>query len=180
MDGLLFFVVGVAVVSLLLFFPIFLTVNAHLDIAQKKLGFAVFFYKCLKIIGGYAESYQEGIALHVSKRKAILIPYTQMGVERKRFSFMKTFRLISIHTTTETGAEYVLPVSIAHCFIRVYFFLQGGNKDKIVNNLWLTDGDKLRISLRFTLFFNGYTIILNVIKFLKERIKAICRKKSII
>ena len=56
-------------------------------------------------------------------------------------------------------------------------------KEKISNKLWLTDRDQLKISMQNTLFFNGYTILLNIMKFLKEKVKKLCRnkmKKSIV
>ncbi|MBR2023765.1 MAG: hypothetical protein IJ996_04555 [Clostridia bacterium] len=145
---------------------------------RKKFGFAVFLFKRIKIIGGYIATYNGGIALHVSEKKAILIPYSQMNSERKRFSFIKTFRLIAFNLTTETGAEYLLPVALAHTALRAYFFTIGGDKDKIENNLWLTDGDTLRVSLNFVIFFNLYILLKNFIKFLKEKIKILWRKRK--
>ena len=101
-----------------------------------------------------------------------------MNSERKRFSFMRTFRLISCVFTTETGAEYLLPISYAHMILRTYFFVIGGNKEGIENNVWLTDGDVLRISASIILRFNLFLILKNVIKFLKEKIKHLWRKKK--
>ena len=152
--------------------------DTHCDLNRKKFGFAVFLFKRIKIIGGYIATYNGGIALHVSEKKAILIPYSQMNSERKRFSFIKTFRLIAFNLTTETGAEYLLPVALAHTALRAYFFTIGGDKDKIENNLWLTDGDTLRVSLNFVIFFNLYILLKNFIKFLKEKIKILWRKRK--
>lgn len=165
-------------VAFLLFFPIILESDTHCDVNRKKFGFAVFAFTKIKIVGGYITTYQGGIALHVAKKKAILIPYRQMNSERKKFSFMRTFRLVSFRLTTETGAEYLLPIALAHTALRAYFFASGGEKDKIENNLWLTDGDTLRVSLNFVVFFNLYILLKNFLKFIREKIKILWRRKK--
>ena len=174
----LLFILVVASLALFFFTPIVLETDVHYDMNRKKFGFAVFIYKIFKIIGGYVTTYQGGFALHISPKKAILLPYNKMNSERKRFSFIKTFRLISIRITTETGAEYLLPISTAHTILRAYFFATGGDKDKIENHLWLTDGDVLRISLNSVLYFNLYILLRNFIVFLKEKIKILWQKKT--
>jgi len=164
-------------VIILLFFPIYLQTDGHYDMNRRKFAFGIYLYKRLRLLGGYVGVYPGGIALHVSAKKAFLVPYTKMNSERKRFSFMRTFRLISCIFTTETGAEYLLPLSYAHVILRTYFFAIGREKEDIENNVWLTDGDVLRISASVTLRFNLFLILKNVIKFLKEKIKALWRKK---
>ena len=163
--------------GLALFAPIVVETDMHYDMNRKKFGFAVFLYKIVKIVGGYVTTYTGGFALHLSKKKAVLLPYARLNSERKRFSFIKTFRLVSFRLTTETGAEYLLPVSTAHTFLRAYFFATGGEKEKIENNLWLTDGDVLRVSLNSVLYFNIYILLRNFIVFLKEKVKILWQKK---
>ena len=130
---ILYSVLAVMIVAFLLFVPIVLEADAHYDMNRRKFGFAVFLYKIFKLFGGYAATYQGGLALHVSPKKAILIPYSEIDSERKRFSFVRSFRFIAFTLTTETGAEYLLPVSLAHTALRTLFFLLGGSKDKIEN-----------------------------------------------
>ena len=129
------------------------------------------------MVGGYIATYDGGFALHISPKKAILVPYANLNSERKRFSFMKTFRLITLRLTAETGAEYLLPVAFANSVLRAQFLARGGDRDKIENNLWLTDGDVLRLSLHSVVFFNLYILLCNFLKFLKEKIKIVCQKK---
>lgn len=161
-----------------LFFPIYLQTDMHYDMNRRKFAFGIYLYRHLRLLGGYVGVYPGGLALHVTEKKAILLPYKEINSERKRFSFMRTFRLISCVITTETGAEYLLPMSYAHVFIRTYFFAYGGKKERIENNLWLTDGDVLRISSSVVLRFTLFLIIKNVIKFLKEKWKGLWRKKK--
>ncbi len=171
-------VLAVSALIFLLFFPIVISTDAHLDINHKKLAFSVYFYRLFQIIGGYIAPYQGGVALHISDNKAILLPYGQMNSERKRFSFLKTFRLSSFSLTTETGVEYLFPVALGHVILRTYFFARGGKKEKSENNLWLTDGDVLRISASIGLSFNLYVLLRNFIIFLKEKLKILWQKKT--
>ncbi len=183
--GRLFLISILVLLSLafILFVPIVIQTDFHYDVNGKKAGFAVYIYKIFKIIGGYIQTYQGGLALHVSKKNAFLIPYSQMDSERKKFSFVRSFRLIAFTLTTETGAEYLLPVSIAQTVLRGYFLATGGEKDNVENNLWLTDGDVFRISLHSAVYFTVFMLLCNLIKFLKEKITSIWQtktKKSII
>ncbi len=177
--GRFFIVVAIlSAVALLLFFPIFLETDAHYDMNRRKFAFAVYGYKCIKLIGGYIATYKGGLALHVSPKKAILVPYSQMNSERKRFSFVRSFHLKSFVLTTETGAEYLLHIAIAQAALRAYFFMIGGKKEKVENNVWLTDGDTLRISLNCVVTFNLFILICNFFKFLKEKITILWQKRT--
>ena len=172
-----FFSTAALFLAAILFFPIYLETNAHYDMNRKKFAFSVYLYKHIPIIGGYVATYPGGIALHVSKKKAILVPYKQLNSERKRFSIMKTFRLKEFNLTTESGAEYLFITSAAHALLRTAFFIKGGKKEYIENNLWLTDGDELRISLNCLLYFNLFILLKSFFKFCKEKILLLCRKK---
>ena len=178
MGRLFFFVIAFLIVVMILFFPIYLETDAHYDMNRRKLGFAVYVYKRIPLVGGYISTYPGGIALHISKKKAILIPYEKLNSERKKFSIVKTFRLKSFNLTTETGAEYLFFTAFAHAFLRTVFFIKGGEKEYIENNLWLTDGDVLRISLNSLLYFNLYILLKSFIKFCKEKIQIYVGKKS--
>ena len=174
---ILYIMLGVLIAAFLLFLPIVLEGDVHYDMNRRKFGFAVFLYKLFKLVGGYAATYQGGLALHVSPKKAILIPYSEIDNERKRFSFVRSFRLIAFTLTTETGAEYLLPVSLAHTVLRALYFLLGGSKDKFENNLWLTDGDVLKVSFNIVAYFNLFMLLCALFKFLKEKMKILWQKK---
>ena len=181
MGGLFFLLLnifGLVMTVVQLFLPIFIKVDVHYDMNRRKFTFAVYIFGFIRIIGGYIATYQGGFAIHVSEKKAFLLPYRQINSQRKRFSFMKTFHLSSFILTTESGAEYLLPTAIAHAALRTYFFIKGGDKKKIENNLWLTEGDVLRVSLRFTVWFTMFMLLVAFIKFLKEKMKISWQKRT--
>ncbi len=176
--GRLFFLSCILLgIATILFFPIYLETDAHYDINRRKFAFAVYAYKRIPLVGGYVATYTGGLAVHVSEKKAILVPYSKLNNERKRFSFLKTFRLKSFILTTESGADYLPLTAIAHGVLRTLFFIRGGNKKGVENNLWLTDGDTLRISLNCLVYFNLFILLKNFIKFCKEKMIILCRKK---
>lgn len=173
MGGLFFALLGIIT---LLFFPIYLSSDGHFDMNRRKFAFSVRAYDIFPLIGGYLATYNGGFAFHLSKRKVRLIPYNQINQERKRFKIYKLFRLKNITLTTETGAEYLFPVGVLHAFLRTYFFILQGKKEKIENNVWLTNGDVLRLSYNLTVFFNLFILLRYFVKFLKE--KMICQRKT--
>ena len=174
MGKLLFFVL-IPIMSL--FFPIYLETNAHYDMNRRKLAIGIYLYKVFRVFGGYLATYSGGMAFHVSDKKAIIIPYSQVHAEGKRFSMFRRFRLKSLFLTIETGAEYLLPAFAVHSIARSLFEMKHGNRPH-KNVLWLHQGDMLRISLQFTVYFNLFMLLRYVYKVLKEKIKGLCRKKK--
>ena len=164
-------------IILLLFFPIYVKTDGHYDMNGRKLAFSISLYKFFRVFGGYIATYKGGLAMHVSSQKAILIPYRDLNRERKRFSIMRTFRLRKLQITTETGAEYLLPCAATQAVFRLIFFILGGKKEKIENNLWLTDGDVLRITMNLSVRFNLFILFRRLIITIKEQIKDLWQKK---
>ena len=146
-------------ILILLFFPIYVKVDGHYDMNGRKLAFSIALYRFFRVLGGYIATYKGGLAMHISPEKAILIPYKDLDRERKRFSIMRSFRLKGINITMETGAAYLLWCSAIQALFRGIFLLLGGNKEKIENNLWLADGDVLRLTMNFTIRFNLFILL---------------------
>ncbi len=172
-----FFALAALIVLAILFFPIYLEGNAHYDMNRRKLAFSVYAYKILPVFGGYIATYEGGLALHLSKKKAVILPYLKMNSERKRFSVLKSFRWKRLLLTTETGAEYLFLTAATQTLLRMYFFVKGVDGRRVRNNLWLTDGDVLSVSLNTLVYCNLFIILKNFISFCKEKIKELCRRK---
>jgi hypothetical protein len=155
----LYIALSLLIIVILLFFPIVLEGDVHFDLDRKKLGFVLYGYKVFKLIGGYVTVYPYGIALHISDKKAILRPFSDMDSERKRFSFIRAFRVLSCSLTTESGAEYFLPLSAIHTALRPVLLSLNSKKGKLHNTLWLTDGDQLKISMNMVTYFNLFILL---------------------
>ena len=177
MSKTLFLFLTVWVVIVLLFFPILISGSFHYDMNRKKYAFAIRVY-AVKIIGGYITVYPGGIAVHHSQKKALVFPYSTMNDDKKRFSFMKIFRLLRFHLTTETGAEYVLPVWLFSSFIKAYLIKKARYLQQIKTNIWLTNGDTLRVSGQWLVFFNLFIVLKSLFLFLKEKMRILWQKKT--
>ena len=177
MDRLFFILllIGLSIV-ILLFFPIYLKADGHYDMNGRKLAFSIAIYRFFRMFGGYIATYQGGLAVHISPQTAILIPYKNLNNERKRFSIMRRFRLNKINITMETGPEYLLPSAVMQAFFRLGFFILGGEKEKIENNLWLTDGDILRVTMNISVRFNLFILLRKLMITIKEKMKELWRK----
>ena len=160
----------------LLFLPIYIEVNLHFDMNRRKLSFGIYGYKFIKLLGGYIATYSGGLALHVSDKKAIIVPYIELNNERKRFSFFKFFRLKKVNLSIETGAEYLLYAIGAHIAMRAYYLTKTQCANNIKNNLMLVYGDSLKVSFQSLLYFNLFMLIGYTIKFIKEKIQSIWQK----
>ena len=167
--GRLFFIVCsiVLILFFLLFFPIYLKTDAHYDMNGRKLAFSIRVYDKIKILGGYIATYKGGLAAHISEKKAVLIPYSDLDNERKRFSIIKGFTLKKLEITTETGVEYLLKVTFAQVIFRIYYFILKGKKENLDNNVWVREEDMLRISAHCVTKLNLYLILRNYIKNIK-------------
>ena len=164
-----------------LFFPIVQSFNAYGDLNEKKFAFSLYLFGFLRLIGGYVTSYKGGLALHVSKKTAILLPYSGMNEKRKKFSFVRTFHLLSLSVSTETGAEYFAQTGAFYLALKAYLKFTRRSK-KSTTNLLLTNGNGLKISARLTVYFTIAGLLATFIKFLVKsaarRLKQEWKKKE--
>ena len=173
----LLFIFIVWIVVILLFFPIFISGSFHYDMNRKKYAFIIKLY-ALKIMGGYLTVYPGGIAVHLSKKKALIFPYKNMNDDKKKFSFTKVFRLLRLQVTTETGANYLFPVWIVSTFLKAYLSKKAKFLQKINTNIWLTHGDILTVSGKWLVFFNLFIVFKSLFIFFKEKMQIIWEKKT--
>ena len=180
-----FFIISAFVGTLLFLLPLYVTLEAHVDVKENKCWFHIALYRHLKILGGYGQLAKDGIALHITKKKAIFIPYAQMGDTRKKFEITQGFQLLRFHQIIETGgAESIYGImlgavsnSISGSVFSVlqtkYPFLS------LKNNLLLTNRAELKVTLQSEVVFNGLVVAVALTKKLLEAlINWIRTKKS--
>lgn len=180
-----FFIVSAFVGTLLFLLPLYVSVEAHVDVRENKCWFRIGLYRFIKILGGYGQLGKDGIALHITKKKAIFIPYAKMADTRKKFEITQGFQLMRFHQIIETGgAESIYGImlgavsnSIAGSVFSVlqtkYPFVS------LKNNLLLTHRTELKITLQSEVVLNGLVITVALTKKLLEAlINWIRTKKS--
>lgn len=162
--------------ALLYFLPVFLFADVYLDVRENKCWFSLSLYKHFKIYGGYAQMEPDGIALHLTKKKAVFVPYAQMTDTRKKFEITKGFQLWRFHQIIETGgAERIYGIFLATLFqsaiAAVFSVLQTQHPFlSLKNSTLLVENPTLKVTLETALIFNGPVITVALIKKLLEAI----------
>ena len=167
----------------LLLFPVFLYTDAYADLARNRVWFCISFYHKIKLFGGYAELRREGILFHLTKKKAVLLPFAGVSAARKRFEITKGFQLVGFHQIVETdGANAPKGVMIAaavsavtgaaFCVLRE---TQGVLSLK--SRVLLHREPCLKLSVRSAVAFNGLTLAIALLKKALEVFLAWIQKK---
>ena len=176
MGGLFLFTKLFSILMIVLFFPILISSSIHLDFNRKKYAFCLKLYEKIRIFGGYATLYSEGIALHVSNKKAILLPYKDLDANRKKFSFIKTFELISINTIIESPAERLFSITSFRSVFNILKYFIPKLKNCSVS-IWISEKENLKINSQCTLFFNNFILLVDLLQFLWRKIKQLWQEK---
>ncbi len=170
---------------LFFFFPVFVYVDGYVDAAENKAWFALCLFRRLKIYGGYGELRKGGVALHLTDKKAVFLPYTAMSDTRKKFEITKGFQLWRFHQIVEvSGAEKLYGVLLAAVMQSAGAAAFSVLKTRhpfvsLKSSILLTEQATLKVSVQFATVFNGFVLTLALIKKgLEELLKWIKEKRS--
>lgn len=162
---------------IIIIFPIFLNVKLVFD-DSNVLRYKIKLFSIFRIFGGNVELLEDGIIIHLTKSKAILIKYSELIDLRKKFEPIKDFHLVQFITDIEMGAEdildasgiisfsYLLISSIIKCIVNTFKpYVEMKTNIKINESK-----DIFGIKVRITLIFNLLIVIISAIKILMEKI----------
>ncbi len=176
MDGVWILIVFVCVIFFL--FPVFLTVNVFCDVKAKKIYFSLSVYHIFKVYGGYATIYDEGIAFHLTKKTAALLPFNEIINTRKKFEITKGFYLFAYSQVIELGIEeapgYAMyaaaAVQIVSSIVSSYLHVKKKSAS-FKSDILLREAETLlKVSLRAVLMFNFLILIIAAIKILLQKL----------
>jgi len=179
-----FFVWGTLIGAIIILFPIFVCIDTHLDVRANKVWFSVRLFYFLKLVGGYMQLTSEGIAIHLSKKKGIILPYSQLLDTRKKFDITSGFQLIRLHSSLETnGANEAYGILIASAFQTasyiVFSFLTAQHPFiSLENNILLSRQNNLTVSMHMVTCFNLLILLIAVCKKILEGIINGTKKKN--
>ena len=108
--------IGCAAAAAALLLPVVLSVHLYLDVGRKKLYFGVYILRALKLFGGYASPGRGGVALHLSRRRAVLLPYRELFAAGKKFEIARGFAVADASFVLEAGCA--APYFMANFLIR--------------------------------------------------------------
>ncbi len=181
-----FFIISAFVGAFLFIMPLYVRIETHTDVKENKSWFFIGLYGHLKLLGGYGQLEKDGIALHVTKKKAVFIPYANMMETRKKFEITQGFQLMRFHQVIQTGGAdsvygIMLGATLSAVAGSVFSVLQTKHPFlSLKSNTLLTDKTELKVTMQTGVIFNGLVLTVAVIKKLLEAfINWIRTKKSI-
>ena len=170
---------------LLFLLPIFVYVDGYLDVKENKLWFSISLYRHIRAFSGYSQLSKDGIAIHLTDKKAVILPYADMSKTRKKFEITKGFQLWRFHQIIEvSGANKPYGVMLAAVIQAVsaqaFSYLKTAHPFlSLRNSTVLSDRTELKISLQVATVFNGLVLSIAFTKKLLEAIINWIRKKRL-
>lgn len=176
----------VIIVYVFLIFPIFLNINVKYSKNEKLLEYKIKMFNFITILFGNIELIDEGIAIHINNKKAILIFYKDIFSMRKKFKPLKDYHIFKFNTSISIGINENEMQTLNFIFLYNYIFNIVGQitnqikpyltlKSKI--NLFNKE-DFLILLLKTTFVFNIFMVLISLIKIILEKIVYAIKTKS--
>lgn len=162
---------------IVLIFPVFLTAYFYIDGNKKQLYFCLKIFSKIKILSGYIQFIKDGIAIHLTKKKAIIIPYLIKFDLQKTYKLAKEYNVIQFFSIIEHGnvdliEKYKISMLYSSINNLICPIIQYRKQYlKIKNDLILYElNSKIKVTIKFVLVFNLISIISTIIKIILEKI----------
>ncbi len=156
-----------AVIILILFFPLRLSVYVYFDGESKRLSFSVYLFKIIKIVGGFIEKYGGDIIIHYSNKRARLFNKSDMGKFKLKSGDKKHFEVLSscLVTSFPFTPEYCNLAGVITVASNLLCPFITTEKDflKIKSIIYLGKDDYLKIYYRLkfmTTLFSGIVLFI--------------------
>lgn len=161
----------------ILIFPLFLNIDVYFSHSAKKLFFGLDLFGFIKFLSGYAQLANDGIVLHLSDKKAVIIFYKNITVMGKSVKPLRDYHIIKTDLNIEIGSENSFLAATAAAYTIKFFSDIFGfhvyNAKPYVrfnDNIKVYEKDMFNIYAEFTVLFNTLMIIISLIKILTEKI----------
>ena len=166
------------VLYILLIFPIYLNEYLYFSIETKKLFFSIKIFKVIKILSGYAEVKKDGIFIHLTRKKAILIPYSSLTSMKKKVKPLKDYHIIKWEFEADLGFVDNTVLALETAFLVNYLtsfinWITSNIKPYLIvkNNVNVYEAQNVfRIYFYGTVLLNLLMVILSLIKIILEKI----------
>lgn len=155
------------IVSVGIFFPIYITINFVIDFAVGKVYFCVNCFN-FPILGGYILQKCEKLFFHISDKRAIIFNLFEYVKRRKKFFKIKGVEVLNFYVFTKNGVQadnWLIPQSVfVGCSI---FFSILKNKKKFVklhNAIELCSGTQVYSVFSLKAVFNVITLFVIILR----------------
>ena len=169
----------ILVIALFIFliFPIYLNGYFYFSLDVKKLFFSIKIFKVIKILSGYAELKNDGVFIHLTRKKAIFIPYSNITSMNKKVKPLKDYHIIKWELEADLGFDANTLLALETAFIVNYI-------TSFIN--WITSNMKPYLIIKnnvnvyeaqnvFRMYFYG-TVLLNLLMIILSLIKIVLEK----
>lgn len=177
-------------ISIIIVFPIFVCFECNFSqdnvFLEKKFIYSIKLFNFIKIFFGAIELQEEGIAIHLNKKKAIIVLFNDIFSFGKKFEPLKDYHFIKFHSLLKIGKKEQLLLTSQFGYI--YSFLSNVLNWVVKNykpylNLdndvcVYQDQDILEFSGEIIIVFNLLMVIFSIIKILGEKLIYAIRKRA--
>lgn len=174
----------VLIIFTVLIFPIFVNFDFLLKKDLKRLFLGVHLFGMIPVAGGYVERGEKEFILHLSEKKAIILPYEKVFSIRKKFKPLKDYHFIGLWLVLDIGSDNgsVTPLAVGgitdyvlSIFKNYFYFSKPYLKINSTVNVFMGE-DVFNVYFSGTVVFNFLMVVLSVAKILTEKIFYACRK----
>lgn len=163
---------------IIIFFPLYISVNCFFSKELEKTFFSIYLFGTIRILSGYAQIVNDGIAFHISKNKVYIFEYKNFFDVKNSVKPLHDYHLINFNSLIEIGSSNHLLDSMSASFILnyfnniiIWFFANKKPYLKINNDINVYEGKNiLNIYLKTGVMLNVLMIILSIIKICVEKI----------
>ncbi len=169
--------ITVILTYVLLIFPIFIRFNVAYSNEVSKVFYKVKLFNFIVLFYGYVEKIDEGIAIHLNKRKAIIITNDKIFDVGNKIKPLKDYHVIKFNAQIDLGSKenVIAPLSLAYVinFVAQYFewFLENSKPyvkyNKVINVY--EDEELFLLKTNATFVLNLLMITISIIKILVEK-----------
>ena len=168
----------IIIVYIVLIFPLFININVKYLKNINNLEYQIKLFKFITIFFGYIELIDEGIAIHVNNKKAILIFYKDIFSMRKKFKPLKDYHIFKLNTAILIGGLNNKEEKLGFCMMYSFisniigqYFSQIKPYLTLKSNISFYDNkDMFMLRVRTTFVFNLLMVLISFIKIILEKI----------
>ena len=162
---------------ILLIFPIFIRIDVAFTKDAKKILYKIRLFNLFVLFYGYVEKVNEGIAIHLSKRKAIIITNDKLFDVKNKIKPLKDYHVIRLFMQIDLGNKESILTSLSTAwsinFVTQYveWFLENSKpyvKFNSAINVY-EEKDLFCVKINATFVFNLLMVTISLIKILLEK-----------
>ena len=165
------------IIYILLILPLFIRFRIGYFNENKKLYFTVYLFSFIKLLYGYIEKIDNGLAIHINGKKTFIFNFNNIFSMKSKVKPLMDYHIKRFYSVIEIGGEKLfnnLAFSFFYNYIneRLIWLLKcKKNYIKVQNDLNIIEDENIfSVYMEFTVILNILMILLSFIKILMGKI----------